>query len=398
MSRSNSRNFYKNLPVLNSFFDASGANNYHSLPDDWFIALTDIVDSTAAINRGRYKTVNILGASPIVGILNVAHRNEIPFSFAGDGAVFCIPPDLLDVARQVLADSRQIGNIEYRLDLRTAIFPASFIRKNGYDVKVARYRVSDVYSQAVFSGGGIQFAEEILKNPEADEFSVSPSKETVSADFTGLECRWQEVNQQQKEVITLLVKSNAFSEESDQTYKEVLQKLRNIFGFDEVTNPITVPELSMNASVFKLWSEVKFRTFGLNRFQRLLYLMKAEFQIILGKFLMRLNIKTSATDWSLYKSDLSSNSDHRKFDDMLRIVLSGSPAQRQQLEAFLDQKFQESTLAYGLHIANSAMITCMVFQYHREHVHFVDGSGGGYVRASKELKRRMEQLEKEKTK
>ncbi|HET6528839.1 MAG TPA: DUF3095 domain-containing protein [Balneolaceae bacterium] len=393
-----SRNFYKNLPVLNSFFDASTANNYRPLPGDWHIALTDIVNSTAAINKGCYKTVNILGASPIVGILNVAHRNEIPFSFAGDGAVFCIPPDLLDVARQVLADSRQIGKIEYQLDLRAAILPVSFIRKNGYDVKVARYRVSDVYSQAVFSDGGIQFAEEILKNSEADEFSISPSKETVSANFTGLECRWQEVKQQQNEVITLLVKSNASGEKSDQTYKEVLQKLRDIFGFDEVTNPIRVSELSMSTSVFKLWGEVKFRTFGRNRFQRLLYLMKAEYQIILGKLLMRLNIKTSATDWSLYKSDLSSNSDHRKFDDMLRIVLSGSSAQRRQLEAFLEQKFQESTLAYGLHISNSAMITCMVFQYHREHVHFVDGSGGGYVKASKKLKRRMERLEKEKAK
>ncbi|HEX6983159.1 MAG TPA: DUF3095 domain-containing protein [Balneolaceae bacterium] len=389
MSKSNDSDFYSELPILNSFFDASQADNYHSLPGDWYIGVTDIVNSTAAIEAGRYKTVNILGASPIVGILNAVGQNEIPFCFAGDGAVFCIPPELLNVARKVLADSRQIGQAEYKLDLRAAVFPISFIRQNGYDIKVARYKVSEVYLQAVFLGGGISFAEEVLKEKGADEFRISPSEGPSSADFTGLECRWQEVKQQGKEVITLLVKSNPRHDNPDQIYEEVLQKMRDIFGFDDRTNPITVPELSMNMSVFKLWGEIKFRTFGLNRFQRLLYLIKVELQIVLGKILMRLKTKTSKTDWGLYKSDLSSNSDHRKFDDMLRIVLSGSSLQRHNLEKFLQQKYEESSLTYGLHVAESAMITCMVFQYHREHVHFVDGSGGGYVKASKELKKRM---------
>jgi hypothetical protein len=34
----------------------------------------------------------------------------------------------------------------------------------------------------------------------------------------------------------------------------------------------------------------------------------------------------------------------------------------------------------------------MVFEYHRDHIHFVDGNGGGYVSASKGLKRRLKEL------
>ncbi len=140
--------------------------------------------------------------------------------------------------------------------------------------------------------------------------------------------------------------------------------------------------------------EIKFRTFGLNWFQRLLYLLKAELQIILGKIFMALDYESSATNWSLYKPDMALNSDHRKFDDMLRVVISGTSKQRQELEDFLHQRFEDADLAYGMHVTDAAMITCMVFQYHRDHVHFVDGSDGGYVSAAKQLKERLEILSK----
>jgi hypothetical protein len=34
------------------------------------------------------------------------------------------------------------------------------------------------------------------------------------------------------------------------------------------------------------------------------------------------------------------------------------------------------------------MVTCLVFQYEKEHVHFVDGADGGYARAARGLKAR----------
>lgn len=392
MNSSNSTDFYANLPVLDDFFDASNSRNYYALPDSWYLAITDIVNSTAAIKDDRYKTVNILGASPIVGILNVAGRDKIPYTFGGDGAVFCLPFTLLNDARKVLAASRKIGEAEYNLDLRAAIFPVSYIREQGHDIRVARYRASEFYDQAIFSGGGINYAEEILKNNDTDQFQVPISDNAESIDFTGLECRWQEVKQKKKEVITLLVKSNSSIDQSEQVYEQVLHKLREIFGFEDKTNPINVPQLSMNLSFDELMDEAKIRTYGKGWLKRLQYIAKVQIQTIIGKILMAIGYKTAATDWSKYKTDIARNSDHRKFDDMLRLVLSGTQSQRKEFENFLRKKFEEDELAYGIHISGAAMITCMVFQYHREHVHFVDGSGGGYVKASKELKKRTEQL------
>lgn len=392
MNSSDSSDFYSNLPVVEDFFDVTNRQHFNSLPDDWHIAITDIVDSTAAINDGRYKTVNILGASPIIGILNIAEGGKIPYIFGGDGSVFCLPPSLINDAKHVLGASREIGKMEYNLDLRTAIIPVSYIRREGFEIMVARYKANQYYEQAIFSGGGIRYAEKLLKDPEVEQFKVPAQNNTKSVDFTGLECRWKEVKQKNSEILTLLIKSNPTADHPEEIYEEVLTKMRNIFGFDDKANPISVPQLSMTLSFSELLGEAKFRTFGQGWLRRILYILKVQLQTVIGKILMAFNYESSATNWSLYKSDMVRNSDHRKFDDMLRIVISSSRSERKEFENFLDQKFKERALAYGLHISDAAMITCMVFQYHREHVHFVDGSGGGYVSASKGLNQRMEKL------
>ncbi len=57
------------------------------LPDDWWIGVTDVVGSTAAIAAGRYKSVNLAGG---VGdqrpFMNALHGASFPFVFGGDGA------------------------------------------------------------------------------------------------------------------------------------------------------------------------------------------------------------------------------------------------------------------------------------------------------------------------
>lgn len=388
MSTINDTNFYATLPEITDFFNASNSEHYTPLPESWYVAVSDIVNSTEAISKDRYKTVNILGASPIVGILNIAGQHSIPYTFGGDGATFCIPPDLYEQAKKILGESRNIGKKEYGLDLRIALIPISYIRQQGYNIYVAKYRASDHYTQAIFTGGGISFAENVLKKSDIQDFDI-PDNDQKEVDFTGLECRWQEVRQPGKEVITMLVKSNSMLKNEQQIYEKVLQQMRAIFGFDDKTNPIDASQLQMNLSFSELWGEAKFRTSGDGWFKRLGYVLRVQLQTIIGKVLMGLNIQTSATDWSLYKTDLSLNSDHRKFDDMLRVVISGTADQRKELEAFLDQLYQQQQLAYGIHVTDAAMITCMVFQYHQEHIHFVDGSGGGYVEASKDLKTRM---------
>lgn len=388
-----SDHFYEELPVIDDFSGASDFDNYHDLPRDWHVVATDIVNSTTAIQNDNYKSVNILGASPIAAMLNLTDKNAIPFVFGGDGSLLCIPPSLLKEAKEILASCRNIGTNAYNLELRAAIIPVSFLNEKNKQLKVARFRASEHFTQALFIGEGVAYSDYVLKSGDFARFHITESKTSSLADFRGLECRWKEVTHSDKEVITLLVYTNPGWNKSEDTYTEVIEKLRELFGFDFGTNPIDPAALSMHFSVSELAGETKLRTFGMGFFERLAYILKTEIEILAGKIFMKLGYKSSKTDWNRYKSDLALNSDYRKFDDMLRIVITGTTGKRKELEKYLRQRHEKSELAFGLHVTDAAMVTCMVFQYHRDHIHFVDGSKGGYVMASKQLKKQVKKLE-----
>jgi hypothetical protein len=80
-------------------------------------------------------------------------------------------------------------------------------------------------------------------------------------------------------------------------------------------------------------------------------------------------------------------SDFRKFDDMLRMVLDVPVKAIPPLLAFLDGEQQRGALHYGMHRAPSAIMTCVVFSLRQDsHIHFVDGSDGGYAMAATQYK------------
>ena len=56
------------------------------------------------------------------------------------------------------------------------------------------------------------------------------------------------------------------------------------------------------------------------------------------------------------------------------------------------KEYENNNLVYGIHKSNSALMTCLIFQRHGKHIHFVDSSNGGYALASKELKNRLKFL------
>ncbi len=385
-------NFYKELPVLTHFFESSNPGSYHSLPSDWYLALTDIVDSTGAIAENRYKSVNILGAAPIAGMLNIVDKNAIPYTFGGDGSMIAVPPDIYDDACSVLATCKKIGADAYNLTLRTALIPVASIYENKKELSVARFKVSDYYLQALFMGSGVRYAEQLLKDPKAARFKIDPTDGNANATFTGLECRWKEIKSPGKEVITLLVEKNSSHHDTRDTYPGVMKKLRDIYGFDDKTNPVFAEGLSMHKSVTGMMDEVRIRTFGKNWFQRLFYTFTIQVQSLIGNFFMKIGYKGPKRDWSHYKPDFVLNSDHRKFDNMLRAVISGTARQRKELESYLEQQHRQNKLAYGMHVTDAAVVTCMIFEYHHEHIHFVDGNNGGYVMAANALRKRMETI------
>jgi len=104
------------------------------------------------------------------------------------------------------------------------------------------------------------------------------------------------------------------------------------------------------------------------------------------------NVKTKNVDWGQYKQQLIVNTDYRKFDETLRMIISGTLEQRKRLDAYLEKLHNERKIVYGIHASPGAIITCMIFNYDTDHVHFLDASDGGYAMAAKEMKRQLKEL------
>jgi hypothetical protein len=49
-----------------------------------------------------------------------------------------------------------------------------------------------------------------------------------------------------------------------------------------------------------------------------------------------------------------------------------------------------------MHKSREALMTCIVQSYNGNHLHFVDGSDGGYALAARELKRRLSDISQSK--
>jgi hypothetical protein len=91
-----------------------------------------------------------------------------------------------------------------------------------------------------------------------------------------------------------------------------------------------------------------------------------------------------------YGAELRANTDFRKYDGVLRTVLDVSADQAAEVEAYLEGQYRAGRLIYGIHTAETALMTCLVFNLDQsEHVHFIDGADGGFALAAEGFKARL---------
>jgi hypothetical protein len=391
-----SARFYADLPVLPDFGGVTDPRNYAALPADWHVATCDVRNSTKAVEAGNYKHVNTVGASAVTAMLNAAGALDIPFVFEGDGSAFCVPPELLEDATAALVKTQAVAAASFGLELRVATVPVAKIREAGLDIRVARVRVSENYIQAAFAGGGMAFADRYMKDPAtAPLCEVKPGSVAPRGSLEGLECRWQDIPSRHGETVSLMVRALGADEtRAAALYRKVIDKVHEIYGTDEASHPLTPPifTLAPALSARQLGNEVGVRAADRGPFGKWLWLMRARWLVVLGWFLMTFGIRTGETDWGGYKETLFRNTDVRKFNDIYRQILSGTPAQREALDAWLAERYAKRELVYGLHVTDRAHMTCLVFNYSGRHLHFIDGADGGLFLAAKQFKERAAKL------
>ncbi len=385
--------FYSNLKAFNQFQGIFDLSHYTQLPEDWVVIISDIEGSTRAIQQGKYKEVNAVGVASMVAVFNAVNPLAIPFVFGGDGATLCIPQSVVEQVKKALLGTKKMAKENFSLDLRCGIVPYSDIQQAQHSVLVGKCQVSSAYYQAAFTGNGLTYAEKLVKNDRKNLYNITADTLPPDADFTGFECRWKDVPSPHEETVSLLVLSIAnTTEQNNKIYRQVFNQIQQIYGSVDNYRPVQQDNLELTTNRQDLQDEIKIRTATDSKLARAIYAWLLPWKVRLGRYWMDSSKHVLKTDWGEYKASLVSNTDFQKFDENLRMIISGNAEQRIQLSQYLEQQYQQKQLVYGIHVADRALMTCVISDYNLHHIHFIDGANGGYAMAAKALKKRLNDI------
>ncbi|WP_315795899.1 DUF3095 domain-containing protein [Bradyrhizobium sp. SZCCHNRI3043] len=378
MSKTSAADYYASIPVFRGFARLMEPQLYQPVPDDWLIGTADIVESTKAIADKRYKAVNMAGAAVIAAVTNALEGREFPFVFGGDGASFAVSPDDEAAAREALASTATWVKEDLALAMRVALVPVTAIRAQGLDVRVARYGPSANLSYAMFAGGGLGWAETAMKR---GEFAIPPAPSGAQPDLSGLSCRFEEIPAARGVILSVLVLPAPSADA--QAYRKVIEEIITLTE----RSPDAGRPVPAGAPALR-WPPQGFG-YEVRAARGLLFSRWAR---VLGRTLfvyavMRFNISIGGFVPDLYKQQVVENSDFRKYDDALRMILDCTDELAQELERRLGAAASRGIVRYGLHRQDAAMMTCFTPSAIRpDHVHFIDGARGGYASAATALK------------
>ena len=374
-----SDSFYNGIPVFRGFGSLMDPALYSPLPDNWSIGVADIVESTRAIAEARYKAVNMAGASVIAAVANALEGREFPFVFGGDGASFAVSPDDLARTREALAASAIWVEESLNLVMRVALVPIAAVRAQGLDVRVARFGPSPNLSYAMFSGGGLGWAEAAMKR---GEFAVPKASSGTQPDLTGLSCRFEEIPSVRGLIFSVLVVPARGADPL--LFREVIEDvIALVERSPEAGRPVPPGGPSLRWPPAGADFEARAARGGSLLKRRAVVLARTLFVYLV----MRFGLSVGGFVPKTYVQQVVENSDFRKYDDGLRMVLDCTP----ELERALTQRLAVAASAgiarYGVHRQDAAMMTCFTPSALRsDHVHFIDGARGGYASAATALK------------
>lgn len=379
--------FYAELSELEDFLQVVDERHYTLAPVDWLVVITDVRGSTRAIEAGRYKDVNALGASTIIALRNALPRVELPFVFGGDGATLLVPKSEEATVRAVLVGLRQLATEAFSLELRCGLVALEELYAQNLSVKVAKFRASPHITLAMLMGQGVARAEDWIKSPTVGERYQVAEGDAAELNLEGFECRWRPIENRKGTMMSLLVHALAGSdpEERSARYRAILIEISQILGA-EAGHPIEPRKMRMRGlfSDFSVEARVKGGALGGKKAKAMWSL--AQSKSLIGKALMLSRKAAGGFDGAQYLGEFVRNCDFRKFDETLRMVVDVSPVQVSALESVLNKARARGEIAYGIHLSKKALVTCYVRSYTGDHVHFIDGDAGGYALAAKQMK------------
>lgn len=368
------------LPLLERFEDVAATDRYIPAPDDWLICVTDVVGSTKAIGEGRYKAVNMAGASAISALMNALPDVRIPFFFGGDGAAALVPGEAEAAAESALAATRVFCAEELDLGLRAGLIRVGEVREAGHDVRAARLQVTPLVAYTMFAGGGMTHAEDLLKS---GEIAVPEAPPGTRPDLTGLSCRWAPIRARSGAIVSLVIDPAPDGDRSayDGALQAVLARLARLprggHPVAEDGPPFTWPPQGLALEAHARRGSESFAAMK----------RKVAIETLIAWVIDRLGVTIAGFSPRHYTRTTGRNSDFRKVADGLRVTVDCDDAAIADLAAILEPEQAAGNLVYGLVRQDAAVMTCIVPSFMTDdHMHFIDGAGGGYAGAAAAIK------------
>jgi len=376
--------FFAGLPLLATGRDAFDLSQYRKAPDDWEMAVTDIIDSTGAIASGRHKTVNFVAAMGIAALRNLCAPTRIPFLFGGDGAVVMVPPQFATKARTELARVRGMAARDFELAMRVGLAPVKELRRFGKDVLVGRYEPTPGNSFGVFLGGGVGLLEDSIRGRGSSELAALADvpvalDDGASVDLEGLSCRWDTLHSARGAMLTLILQGGAAD------LADVHDRVAALAGPDAQTRPVRQETLKLRWPPADFMLEVRARRRGGSL---VLWACRVLIQTLVARLLFARGKPTGSFDPQRYRAEMITNTDFCKFDETVCLVIDCSHDAIEAIKTYLEEAAASRAIRYGTHVSPTALMTCLVTSAANSlHVHFVDGGSGGYTSASSSLKK-----------
>ncbi|MDQ5883588.1 MAG: hypothetical protein QG654_502 [Patescibacteria group bacterium] len=385
----NTDTFYKDLPVIKKDLEEALTNEtyFKSVPNNWSIVVTDIEKSTEEFNNGKYQEMNIISASSIIVALNIADKYgiEIPFIYGGDGASIIVPKRILPEILESLATLRNNARYNFELSLRVGSISVESLKEYGYRLKLAKIKIVEDYTQAIFLGAGLSEAEKIIKSDK--RFLTKKEGEERKLNLSGLQCRWNEIEPpaHKKDILVLIV--NPIKKQKQTIiYQKILGDIEKVYGSFKKRHPISGKEIG-HSSDYKTLSRASYLKYGkLN----ILYTGFQMAKSLASKLYIKSNINLPIQIHEDYiHGDIATATDTLKIDGSLKTIIAGTKKQRHELLRKLEKRERNGEIVFGHFGTDSTTITCYVHKRDKEYINFIDGTDGGYVRAAQELKEKI---------
>ena len=378
--------FFAGLPLLGSAADTFDGSRYRAAPDDWELVVTDIVGSTAAVAAGRHKTVNFVAAMAIAALKNLCAPVPIPFLFGGDGSVVMVPAGLAAASRQALARVRGFALREFGIQLRVGQVPVALLRRHGSDVMVGRFEPSPGNSFGVFQGGGIAMLEAAVRGKglaSLAESSIVPESldDGEPVNLAGLSCRWDALRSGRGRMVSLIIQG---ASDPGRVHADVMGLARQ--GGDP--RPVRADNLSTSWPPKGFMMEARAAR-GAGALWKVV--LRLAVDTLIARLFFVFMRPMGGFDPRAYLGEVATNTDFCKHDDTVSFVIDCPQEAVEPIRAYLESQRAAGALRYGMHVSETALMTCLVDSPTQNlHVHFVDGGDGGYTSAAKVLKAQLQ--------